>query len=207
MKNKFFAIAASIVALGTAITSAPAQAQISGTAAPVNLNVQVPEVLYLKTVSDIYVGISASDLASGLTATGSGFYGSASNSGTVGTDPTTSIPGTGVNTSSPFARAGVGSLNQSLTGVYAVWSNSPRAAGVNITYNKDTGLTGTLTAVAPAIGTVAYTINGSSNQTGKVPKGLVDPTFVGGIDFALDLTNSTTAGSYTGVITITADAP
>ncbi|MBN3893922.1 MAG: hypothetical protein HWQ41_01025 [Nostoc sp. NOS(2021)] len=207
MKNKFLAIAASIAALGTAIVSAPAQAQIVGTPTPVNLSVQVPEVLYLRTVSDIFVGLTAADLASGLNPSGTGYYGSDNTSGTVGTNPLGGPAGTGVNTGSPFAVTGPGSFNQSLPNVYAVWSNSPRPGGVNITYNKGGSLSGTLNAVSPATGSVAYTIASTSNQTGKVPQGLVNPTYVGALDLTLDLTGATTAGSYTGVITVTADAP
>lgn len=204
MKNKFLVIAAATTtALGTGLVWTPAHAQIIGSDVAVPLNITVPEVLFLKTVSKIDLTISASDIASSLVPNGSngGFYGFSQN-GTAGTSGST------LDTTSPFTSTGTtGSFKQSISNVYAVWSNSPRAGGVSITFNKGGSLTGTLNAVSPATGSVDYTIASTSNLTGLTPKGLVTPTAVGGVDLALDLTKAAVAGQYTGVITVTADAP
>jgi hypothetical protein len=202
MKNKFLVIAAaSTAALGTALLSAPAHAQITGSNVPVNLNVTVPEVLFLKTVKDINVNLSAADLASQFAGSSTGGFAFDNNSGTAGAAQT------GVNVQTPFAGTATSQFNQSIPSVYVVWSNSPRAGGVNITFNKGGSLTGSLNAVSPATGSVDYTIASTSNLTQLTPKGLVTPTVVGGVDLALDLTKAANAGQYTGVITVTADAP
>ncbi|BAZ29082.1 hypothetical protein NIES4074_15190 [Cylindrospermum sp. NIES-4074] len=208
MKNKFLVIAAATTtALGTALVWTPAHAQITGSDVSVPLNITVPEVLFLKTVSQINLTISATDIANGLVTNGTGFYGSSQNG-------TASTSGSSLDSTSPFTNVGNGkSIQQKINNVYTVWSNSPRLAkGVNITFNKGITTPVTLNPASPNTGGLNYTIvassgNGDGDQIGLAPKGLVIPTQTGGVTLSLDLNNATTAGTYTGVITITADAP
>ncbi|BAT51099.1 unknown protein [Nostoc sp. NIES-3756] len=197
MKSKILAIVAvSTAALGSAILSAPAQAQITSTPATVGVNVTVPEVLYLRTVSTIDVDIPVSALTSEtLTASGTGFTATENDGNTAdGTN--------GVDTLSPFNTTnGEATASISIPNVFAVWSNSPRGQGVS---------------VAAAIGTATLTSGGStitltsaaaSPASAPVP-GLVNP-FIGGVNlgFTLGGNGISQAGDYTGgTITITASA-
>jgi hypothetical protein len=197
MKNK---IAAIVVALGSAIFAAPAHAQITGTPATVNVNVTVPEILYLRTVSTINVTLTPTDLGvAGLTSSGSGFYGS----GQAGTADTT--PNSTLDPNSPFTTAGA--ATKTIADVYVVWSNSPRAGGVNIAVAKPAGAD-----PANAGGdTVPMTVDAASNITGATANGLIDPvsgTGVGSVVLAFDASD-VDAGTYStgGQITITAAAP
>ncbi|MCG6133606.1 MAG: hypothetical protein MET45_02925 [Nostoc sp. LLA-1] len=199
MKSKILAIvAASTAVLGGAIFSAPAQAEITGSS-EVGVQVTVPEILYLRTVETISVAIDPADLtAATLTGSGSGFF---------GTDKAGTADGTNeVDPTSPFFAAGaITEVTKSIPGVFAVWSNSPRGLGVEVT----TGVTnGTLTNIAnPSTITIANVdpIQGFAN----VP-GLITP-FVSGVELTLDLNGSggiSDAGAYEGgVITVTATAP
>lgn len=200
MKSKILAIvAASTAVLGGAIFAAPAQAQITGSS-DVGVEVTVPEILYLRTVETISVAIEPTDLtAATLDPSGSGFFGT-DKAGTA--DGTTS----GLDTTSPFfAVSGVLEVTKSIPDVFAVWSNSPRGLGVEVT-----------TAITNA--DITNVANGATIQIAGVTPiaasapvpGLINP-FVSGVDLTLDLTGSggiSDAGAYDGgVITVTATAP
>jgi hypothetical protein len=201
MKNKFLVIAAATTtALGTALVWTPAHAQVNGSNVPVPLNITVPEVLFLKTVNTINLTISATDIAASLTPNGTGFYGS-SQSGTASTNGST------LDTTSPFAGTATNKITQTIPNVYVVWSNSPRAGGVNITFNKTGSNPNTKLTLAGGIDTATYSVV-SGNLTGLVPQGLVTPTQTGGVTLDIDLTNAKTAGLYQGgTLFVTADAP
>ncbi|NWF61528.1 MAG: hypothetical protein HXY43_20320 [Fischerella sp.] len=197
MKNKIFAIAAaSAAAVGSAIVAAPAQAQITGTPANVGVSVSVPEILYLRTVSNINVTLTPTDLggSASLAALGSGFYG-VDQSGIA--DEITS----GLDTATP-AFANATNAIRTINNVYAVWSNSPRAAGVDVDVEEGAN-------PSNGLSTIAMTIDDAlSDKSALTPQGLINPTIVGGVDFIFDLTSATTSGSYTGgTVTITASAP
>lgn len=194
MKNK---IAAIVVALGSAIFAAPAHAQIQGTPATVGVNVTVPEILYLRTVTTINVALTAADLDNntGITTGGYGF----DQAGTADTTPTSDL-----DTNSPFTTASA--AVKTIPGVYVVWSNSPRAGGVNITVEKPA-------AADPGNGTdtVPMTVDPTSNITGATANGLINAvtgTGVGSVVLAFDASD-VPAGNYStgGQITITAAAP
>ncbi|MBE8988861.1 hypothetical protein [Nostoc sp. LEGE 12450] len=198
MKNKIVAI---VVALGSAIFAAPAHAQITGTPATVGVNVTVPEILYLRTVSTINVTLTPADLGvAGLTASGSGFYNTTPDqAGTADTTPASTL-----NTTSPFTTATA--ATKTINGVYVVWSNSPRAGGVDIAVAKPGG-------ADPGNGTdvVPMTVAPASNITGATANGLINPvtgTGVGSVVLAFDASD-VPAGNYNtgGQVTITAAAP
>lgn len=204
MNNKFLVIAAATTtALSTALVWTPAHAQITGSNVPVNVNITVPEVLFLKTVKDIVVNIPASDVI-GTQFTGSltGGFAFDNSTGTAGTGQA------GVNTLTPFAGGATSTVNQSISNVYVVWSNSARGKGINITFNKDATVDATKLTLVGGSDTISYSIV-SGNKTGLIPQGLVTPIDAGGggVTLALDLTNAKTAGSYKGILTVTADAP
>ncbi|MCX7592566.1 MAG: hypothetical protein N2235_02165 [Fischerella sp.] len=193
MKNKIFAIAA---AVGSAIVAAPAQAQITGTPASVGVSVSVPEILYLRTVSNINVTLTPTDLGNGsLTANGSGFYGS-DQAGTADDTPSSTL-----DTTTP-AFTDATAATRTINNVYAVWSNSPRPGGVNVDVEE-------IANPSNGLSTIAMTIDDTlSDKSALTPQGLINPTIVGGVDFIFDLTNAATSGNYTGgAITITASAP
>jgi hypothetical protein len=198
MKNKIFAIAAaSAAAVGSAIVAAPAQAQITGTPANVGVSVSVPEILYLRTVSNINVTLTPTDLggSASLAALGSGFYG-VDQSGIADDTPNSTL-----DTTTP-AFANATAATRTINDVYAVWSNSPRAAGVNVDVEESAN-------PSNGLSTIAMTVDDAlSDKSALTPQGLITPTIVGGVDFIFDLTSATTSGSYTGgTITITASAP
>ncbi|WP_066425035.1 hypothetical protein [Anabaena sp. 4-3] len=206
MKNKFLALAAfGAAALGGAIVSAPAHAQIpqgSGPTSDITVNVSVPEVLYLRTIADIDLEITAADLT-GATLTP-----------VAGTNPpaligpnndTAESPADSVDTASPFAGgfadpAGPG-VDKTITSAYIVWSNSPTG-----TYDVqvDTPASG---FAGPGPATVGVDVVGANPRTGIGAEGLVTATAQ---DITLNLVASDdniTAGSYTGVITVEAYRP
>jgi hypothetical protein len=197
MKSKFLAIvAASTAALGSAILSAPAQAQITSAPATVGVSVSVPEVLYLRTVANIDVDIPVSALTSQtLTADGTGSTGTQS----IGTADGSN----GVDTTSPFNTTnGNATATISVPNVFAVWSNSPRGQGVSVA-----AAIGTATLTGANTSTITLTSAAASPATANVP-GLVNP-FVGGVNlgFTLGGNGISQAGDYTGgTITITATA-
>ncbi|MEJ1932856.1 hypothetical protein WDZ92_21825 [Nostoc sp. NIES-2111] len=205
MKSKFLAIvAASTAALGSAILSVPAQAQtappISTTSAPVNVNVTVPEVLYLRTVANIDVDIPVSALTNqALTQSGSGYTGTQS----IGTADGTG----GVDETSPFnINNGNVQISLPVPKVFAVWSNSPRGLGITIA-TTITNNTLTTTGTSGSTITLASATANPASST-SVP-GLVNP-LVGGVNlgFTLGGNGISEAGDYTGgTITVTAAAP
>ncbi|WGV26386.1 hypothetical protein [Halotia branconii] len=198
MKSKIVAIiAASAAALGSTIFAAPAHAQISGSS-DVNVQVTVPEVLYLRTVDTIDVSILPTDLtAATLNTSGTGFFGT-DKSGIA--DGTTS----GLDQTSPFYLTG-GNLqvNKDIPEVFAIWSNSPRGNGVTV---ATTVKTPTLTATNGATIQIAGVT--PMMNFANVP-GLINP-FVSGVTLSLNLNGSggiSDAGAYTGgEITVTATA-
>ncbi|BAY41187.1 hypothetical protein NIES2111_55790 [Nostoc sp. NIES-2111] len=197
MKSKILAIvAASTAALGSAILSAPAQAQITSAPANVGVSVSVPEVLYLRTVANIDVDIPVSALTSQtLDPLGSGF----SRTETIGTADGTN----GVDIISPFNTTnGDVTASISIPQVFAVWSNSPRGLGVEVA-----AAIGTATLTGANGSTITLTSAAASPASAAVP-GLVNP-FVGGVNLGLTLGGNgiSQAGDYAGgVITITATA-
>ncbi|MBD2523586.1 hypothetical protein [Nostoc sp. FACHB-133] len=200
MKSKIVAIiAASTAALGSAIFLAPAQAQITTPASNVNVQVTVPEVLYLRTVADITVDILPTELtAATLTASGSGYYGGDSTGTADGTN--------GVDTTSPFfVSAGNVTVTKSVPSVFAVWSNSPRGQGVAVTTAI---VTPTLNTTAASGSTITISSVAPITASANVP-GLITP-FTDGVNLGLILGGNgiSEAGDYTGgVVSVTATAP
>jgi hypothetical protein len=215
MKNKILALAVAGAALGTAAISAPAQAQITGPATPIGVNVNVPEVLYLRTVSSITLDVTTTDLSSAtLNSVTGGLYGSDQVPGSVA-DATDSdldlIPPFGGGNTSNLAL-----INKSIGNVYAIWSNSPRPGGITATVGIGTaGLTGPNGATATisnprtafGIGVPAPGTATSATAQTTAP-GLAATPAVGYVTLDLNLPVPQTAGAYTGgVITIVAAAP
>lgn len=197
MKNKFLALAAfGAAALGGAILSAPANAQIqqgSGPSQNVTVNVSVPEILYLRTIVDADVTIDPADLgASGLTPVPGTTPPAA-----IGSDQSEEIGGT-VNTASPFATLVAGTpIQKTIKSAYIVWSNSPTGTyQVAITPGTFTG---------PNATTLTAAVNGANPVT-LPATGLVTSAAQ---DVALDVTlpANPTAGTYTGTLTIEAFRP
>jgi hypothetical protein len=194
MKNKFLALAAfGAAALGGAILSAPANAQIpqgSGPSQNVTVNVSVPEILYLRTIVDADVVIDPADLgANGLTPVGTPPVAA------IGSDQLEEAGGT-VNTASPFATLVAGTpIQKTITSAYIVWSNAPSNYNVAITPGTFAGPNGNITVA----------VNGA-NPASFAPEGLVTAT---PRDVVLDITlpANPTAGTYTGTLTIEAYRP
>ncbi|YAF96359.1 MAG: hypothetical protein AB3A66_01325 [Nodularia sp. CChRGM 3473] len=196
MKNKFLAIfaAAGIAAVGSTLFSAPAHAQLGPIDQDVNVEIDVPEVLYLRTFETISLGITEDELAGGAAVTTAGLGQDFDATGT--TDGTTLIDQT-----SPFAGLTGGVITKTVDELYAVWSNSPRAGGVTIaltvsgnTLTAAGGATATITSAVPTVPSAAA-------------PGL-DVPVVGGADLEFDLGASTASGTYTGgVITVSVEAP
>lgn len=213
MKNKILALAVAGAALGTAAISAPAQAQIQGTPTPIGVNVTVPEVLYLRTVSDITINLTTADLQgpSNLQSVPGGSYGSDSSG-------SADDGSSGLNLIPPFGGGDTTNLlvaDKSIGNVYAIWSNSPRnrvTAEVGIgspALTGPNGSTGTIENVRTAfgIGTPAPGTATSALAETTAP-GLAATPAVGYVTLDLNLTVPQSAGAYGGgVITITAAAP
>lgn len=204
MKNRFLAIAAaSTAALGSAIISAPAHAQFVNTPPnTVNVNLEVPEVLYLKTVSDINLSVAPPELVNGsYTQFGSKYFGS-STGGVINADGSG-----GVDTTSPFSgTVATGTVSKSVNNVYAVWSNSPRAGGVKITISSANGdLSGPNGSFANLTN-----VTGSVASTPALGLGTPITTNVTGVPvgFTIQLGGKQSAGQYTGAkINVQAEAP
>jgi hypothetical protein len=205
MKNKFLAIAAASTAvLGGSLLSAPAQALTASTTT--NVNVTVPEVLILKTVANINYTLTSQDIfgspAGGqITSSPAGIVFVDNNSGTAGFDPVTGAPLAGVNTSTPVA-TGATAQSKTINAVYAVWSNAAQPGTVNVTPGGNGVLTG-----PNATATATYTVTSPAANTPFTPAGLVTPAVVGNVGLAVDLTNATVAGAYTGTLNISAATP
>ncbi|HIK05309.1 MAG TPA: hypothetical protein IGS40_11445 [Trichormus sp. M33_DOE_039] len=200
MKNKFLALAAfSAAALGGVIVSAPANAQIpqgSGPTQNITVNVNVPEVLYLRTITTANVDITAADLTTAtLTPTAStppALIGSNQSAGTT-VDPTSPFAG-------GFADPAGAGVPKTITSAYIVWSNSP-AGTYSVQVTPPAG-----GFVGPGAAVVNATIGGT-NPVQVPAEGLVTSTPQ---DIALNLTASDdniTAGTYTGQLTVEAFTP
>lgn len=190
MKNKFLALAAFGTAiLGGAILSAPVNAQIApGTETEtITVNVSVPEILFLRTITTADVAITPADLV--------GAAGAALLTPVAGTTPPASTGSElsstpALDTLSPFALAAA-PVPKIITNAYIVWSNSPTTNySVAIT---PTGFTG-----------IGVAVNSASVGV-KPALGLVHST---GSDIALDVTlGDTQAGTYTGTLIVDAFRP
>jgi hypothetical protein len=195
MKKQFLALAIiTTSAFGGAILSAPADAQIVPPGSPnqnINVSVTVPEILYLRTIPNAIVNLTGSDFgASGLVAVGSNY---------VGTSYLANSNGT-VNTTSPFS---TGTVTKTISQAYAVWSNSPRAAGVNIAVTSSGS---TYANLANPAQTIAVTIPASASRTGVAATGLITP-IVGDIPLTVTPTSSTAPGTYAGAVNVAVSAP
>lgn len=195
MKNKILAIAvaAGSAILGSSLISTPAQAQLlSVTSDPINVEISVPEVLFLRTFETISLTLNDTDLG-GVTTDGVGK--DFDENGT--TDGTTAIDQT-----SPFET--LDAIEKNVEQLYAVWSNNPNG-GVDVTFNIDNNtLNGENGGTATIISVNAHNPDTASAATAP---GLAAP-FVGGATIGFDLSNATQAGIYTGgAITVTATAP
>jgi hypothetical protein len=200
MKNKFLALAAfGAAALGSAIVSTPANAQIPQGSGPTNsitVNVSVPEVLFLRTIQDINLEITAADLTGTTLTAGPGtppaYY--------IGSDQGES-PADSVNTASPFAGGFADGVpyQKPIPNAYIVWSNSPSG-----TYNVE--VTAPANFTGPSAATVGVTVP-TPNPVILPAEGLVTATAQ---TITLELTASDdniTAGTYTGVLTVAAYRP
>jgi len=190
MKSKILAI---VVAAGTAVVgslfSAPAHAQLTVNQ-DVDVEINVPEVLFLRTFQTVSLDISEADLAGGTT----GGVGQDYNS-TPLTDGTTAIDQT-----SPFGGVTGGPITKTVNELYAVWSNNPGGAAITLS-TVNTALTGPGTATA----TIA-----SITSTGTDPTAAIglDTPYVGGADIEFDLSTAMEAGTYTGgVINVSVATP
>ncbi|WP_026734433.1 hypothetical protein [Fischerella sp. PCC 9605] len=200
MKNKFLALAAFGAALGSTIVSAPANAQInqgSGPSSPITVNVSVPEVLYLRTITDTDIEITAADLTAATLTAVPGTTPPAY----IGSDKNEEADGT-VNSTSPFAGGFADGLpvQKTITSAYVVWSNSPSGSyQVQVTPPAG-GLIG------PGGKTINVAVVGANPAT-RPAEGLITAT-PGDIGLELSPSDSNpTAGTYTGDVTVEAFRP
>ncbi|PLZ86791.1 hypothetical protein [Fischerella thermalis] len=195
MKNKILAIAvaAGSAILGSSLISTPAQAQLSVTSDPIAVEIDVPEVLFLRTFDTISLTLDDADLG-GVTTAGVGKDFDNVNGTTDGT--------TQIDRTSPFGT--IDAIEKDVEELYAVWSNNPDG-GVDVTFKVNNGtLNGANGSTAIISSVNAYNPDPASTLTAP---GLVNP-FVGGATIEFDLSNATQAGLYTGgSITVTATAP
>ena len=193
MKNNILAIivAAGTAVVGSSLFSAPAHAQLQVNQ-DVNVEINVPEVLYLRTFDTVSLDITGDDLA--------GTQGVFVNG--VGKDKNNPGITNGTNTidkNTPFI--GVSSVTKPVAELFAVWSNNPNG-GVNVTL---TTITSTLTGPGTATATIANVTKVSTDPT--TAPGLVNPYF-GGAQIEFDLSNASAVGTYTGgVINVSVEAP
>ncbi|BCL36949.1 hypothetical protein [Nostoc sp. MS1] len=195
MKNKFLALAAlGTAALGSAVVSAPANAQIAQGAGPsqtINVNVSVPEILYLRTVQNADVVITPTQLAgNAVTLTSAGGTPPAY----IGSDQST---GATVDTTSPFSAPGA-PVAVSIPNAYIVWSNSPTGS-YSVAFD-----TGTFTASGSGGATI--TVEPTNATLTNTAEGLVTAT-PKNIDLNVTLDANTKAGSYAGTVTVEAFRP
>ena len=201
MKNKFLALAAfGAAALGTAIVSAPAHAQIpqgSGPQSNITVNVSVPEILYLRTITDIDLTIDAADL------TGATLNAVAGSNPPAFTGTQNLEDGAGlVDTNSPFAGGSADGVPvvKTIPSAYVVWSNSPTGNYQVQVTTPGGGLVG------PGGGVVNVAVNGANPST-QTAQGLINATAQ---NILLDLaaaSGTISAGTYTGNITVEAFRP
>jgi hypothetical protein len=201
MKNKFLALAAfGAAALGGAVISAPANAQInpgSGPTQNITVNVTVPEVLYLRTITEFDVEITPEDLtAEPLTPVAGSVPPAFIGSNQDQEDGTNTV-----NTASPFAGGFADTpIPKTITSAYIVWSNSPTG-----TYQVQVdGPAGGL--VGPGTATVNVGVVGENPVT-RDAQGLIIAT-PGDIELELSASDGNiTAGQYTGDLTVEAFRP
>ncbi|PLZ99744.1 hypothetical protein CEN50_06050 [Fischerella thermalis CCMEE 5268] len=199
MKNKILAIAvaAGSAILGSSLISTPAQAQLTVTSDSIAVEIDVPEVLFLRTFDTISLTLDENDLG-GVTTSGVGKDFDIVNGTPTGTtDGTTTI-----DKNSPFGT--IDAIEKNVEELYAVWSNNPDG-GVDVTFGIDNAV---LTGINGGTATIdlVKAHNPDPASVGTAP-GLVIP-FVGGATIEFDLSNATQAGLYTGgAITVTATAP
>lgn len=198
MKNKFLALAAfGTAVLGGAILSAPANAQITqgnGPTSTINVNVSVPEILFLRTVQNAAVVIAPGDFLTGAGAL-TALPGTPP-AGYVGSDQTTGAAGTPIDTASPFA-VPAPSITKTITGAYIVWSNSPTGNyTIDIAEGPFTDANSNTLAV-----TVAAASEGSKPALG------LTHTTASDIDLDIPVSATATAGSYAGILTVEAYRP
>ncbi len=186
MKNKIIALAAiaGTAVIGNSLFSAPVHALDVNQDVDVEIN--VPEVLYLRTFDTVSLNITEADLGGGTAATTGGVGSDYETNGTPAgtTDGTTAIDPT-----SPFAGVTGGSIIRNVQQLYAVWSNSANAVTINHTIPTPALTNGTATATIKSVN--------NTTGSGNNPPGLITP-LIGGVDIEFDLTNATTAGTYTG---------
>ncbi|MEA5505309.1 hypothetical protein VB735_19785 [Halotia wernerae UHCC 0503] len=186
MKSKILAI---VVAAGTVVAgslfSAPAHAQLT-VDQDVAVEIDVPEVLFLRTFQTVSLTLTGDDLAGGAGVVDATGVGKDYNS-TPLTDGTTTIDQT-----SPFTGLTGGSITKNVAELYAVWSNNPGGATVTLT-----APTNTLTSAGGATATIASVADTGAGATAAIG---LDTPYVGGADIDLDLSTATEAGTYTGGI-------
>lgn len=194
MKNNILAIivAAGTAVVGSSLFSAPAHAlEVEQN---VDVEIKVPEVLYLRTFDKVSLDITGDDLAGteGVFVNGPGT--------SVGKDKGGITTGaTPIDKNTPFI--GVSSVTKTVDELFAVWSNNPDG-GVNVTL---TPATSTLTGPNSATATIASVTKLGTDPT--TAPGLVNP-YYGGADIEFNLSNASAVGTYTGgVINVKAVAP
>ncbi|MBE9000643.1 MULTISPECIES: hypothetical protein [unclassified Nostoc] len=196
MKNKFLALAAFGTAiLGGAILSAPVNAQIApgSQTQPITVNVSVPEILFLRTITTADVAITPTDLVG---AAGAALL--TSNGGTPAAyEGSGQSAGSTLDIVSPFTVAAAPVL-KTIPSAYIVWSNSPTGS-----YEVDI----TPGPFVSGANNLAVVVNGGDVSTASITaEGLTAATPK---DIALDVTLNATApaGTYTGVLTVDAFRP
>lgn len=193
MKNNVLAIivAAGTAVVGSSLFSVPAHALTA--TQDVGVQINVPEVLYLRTFQTVSLNITVDELAG--VAPGTNLANARS-----GYDPTTSDGTTTIDHTSPFAGVTAGTISKSISQLYAVWSNNANGVTVNVTTP-----TTNLTSTNP--GSTATATISNIADTGTDPNTAVglDTPLVGGATFDVDLSTATEAGTYTGgIIRVTA---
>jgi hypothetical protein len=187
MKNNVLAIilAAGTAVVGSSLFSAPARALTIDQDVDVEIN--VPEVLYLRTFETLSLDITVDELAG--VAQGTNLPQAQSGYDTINptSDGTTDIDDT-----SPFAGVTAGTISKTVNQVYAVWSNNPNGFDVTLTNPADI-LTATTGGATATMSNLQKTV--ATDPATAV--GLITP-HIGGASFDLDLTSATKADTYDG---------
>ena len=194
MKNKFLAIVAACTAiLGSTLVSAPAHAQLSVTSDDISVDVTVPEILYIKTITSATVDIL-----------GTGYLGGLSGSQAAGYTGKTTGSSISDSETSPFTITG---SDYPIENAYAVWSNTPRSGGINVTVSQSGGTAGSFVNSVDTTKTLPVVVNtADSNKTGLAAPGL-STAYVGDITLTITPSGSTSAGTYQGKLNVVVDAP
>ncbi|MBE9006626.1 hypothetical protein IQ259_16525 [Fortiea sp. LEGE XX443] len=190
MKKNFFAaaLALSTATLASALLSAPAKAQT----ATVPITVEVPDIIYLETYTDLNFTPTIGDLSTGTP--GSPIQ---TEAGTV-SDFTTPV----VNNALNGGGAITFNSNKTLTGliVYKVWG----IGGPNGNIAHEAAYSGALTKGAS---TIDLTVTPAGVQSTPAPGLDYANAIEGTLDFDFDFTGVTESGSHAGgTLTITATA-